>query len=101
MRGPGEPGLNGVRVVATDSLDVQYVATTALDGSGFYQFSGLLADTYTLQEDPTPGFAEGQNAVGTVNGVPHGVLGPGIDQISNIVLDGASGFDYNFGELPL
>ncbi len=46
----GEPGLQGVTVTLRDSGG-NVVATTITGANGFYQFTGLCADTYTVDVD--------------------------------------------------
>ena len=50
---PGEPGLAGVtvRLIASDGVTV--LGTTATNGSGLYQFSGLQPGTYLVEVDRT------------------------------------------------
>lgn len=49
IQDPGEPGINGVRVILTAPDSSQQVAIT--NASGFYNFTDLLAGTYTVSID--------------------------------------------------
>jgi hypothetical protein len=96
----GESGIAGVTITltGTDSQGHSVNLTATTDSSGFYQFTGLLAGTYTLTESPVPGFNHNNSNAGTVNGNIDGQ--EGIAQISAIVLaTGDSGVNYNFGEV--
>ena len=48
----GEPGVEGVTVNLLDAAGMQ-IATTTTDGTGFYEFTGLAPDYYTIEVDPT------------------------------------------------
>src|SRR5262249_30543055 len=50
VQDPGEPGLDGITVQLKDSGG-NVVATTATDGAGFYQFTGLCPGTYTVDAE--------------------------------------------------
>lgn len=76
------------------------VATAQTDASGFYQFCGLRADTYTVVETQPTGYLDGTDSAGTVDGTVVGrAVNPG-DQIQDVQLQwGDDGVQYNFGEL--
>lgn len=76
------------------------IATATTDGTGFYQFCGLRADTYTVVETQPTGYMDGTDSAGTVDGTVVGeAVNPG-DQIRDIQLKwGDDGIQYNFGEV--
>jgi uncharacterized repeat protein (TIGR01451 family) len=98
---PGENGIPNVTITLTGTNgDVPVTLTTTTASDGTYSFNGLGPGTYQISEGATPGFQEGTNAVGTVNGTPNGQLGPGTDVISGIVLRaGDKGITYTFAEI--
>ncbi|GFO66918.1 hypothetical protein GMLC_04970 [Geomonas limicola] len=49
---PGEPGINGVRVLLKDSFS-NLIASASTTGNGFYQFTGLCAGSYRVEVDAT------------------------------------------------
>ncbi len=51
IKDPGEPGLNGVRVILRDANGAELSAIT--NASGFYNFIDLQAGTYTVSIDTT------------------------------------------------
>ncbi len=98
----GEEGIAGVliQLQPVDTLlpvDPQ-VARTDVDG--FYSFDLPIAGTYRLVEVQPPGYLDGLDRAGTVDGQQRGVAqaeGDTIDQIS--LAGGEVGQDYDFGEL--
>lgn len=83
--------------ITLDGVDNQGLAvhaTTLTDTNGAYGFLNLRAGTYSLTETQPTHFRDYKDNVGTLGGQA------GNDQISSIVVSmGASGEDYNFGEL--
>ncbi|XZE36118.1 SdrD B-like domain-containing protein [Pirellulaceae bacterium SH501] len=72
---------------------------TRTDAQGRYQFDNLPPGTYTIVEITPDGYLDGKDRVGTIAGQVVGSL-DGSDTIRSIVLtSGASGIDYDFGEL--
>jgi hypothetical protein len=51
IQNPGEPGIDGVRVILKDGYSHQ-IATAMSAAGGFYQFGGLCADSYRVEIDP-------------------------------------------------
>ena len=98
-RDAGEPPLAGVEVRLLDGGG-QVVATTRTDAAGYYEFTGLRAGTYALQETQPAGYLDGTDAAGTVGGAAAGTaVNPG-DEIRDVPLRwGDAGRDYDFGEL--
>jgi hypothetical protein len=91
-------GVGGVTVtlIGTDFLgnSVTFVTTTMDDGS--YEFTGLLAGTYMLDEGVVAGFDHDHATVGTVNFLPDGSP-QGTSQLVNISLvAGNNGVNYDF-----
>ncbi len=99
----GETGIPGVTITlkGVDNLGHNNVtAVTTTDSQGAYNFTVSSPGTYSLTETQPATYLQGTNAVGTVNGVPVGQLGPGVDVISNVVLaSGNQGINYNFAEI--
>ncbi|MEC9093008.1 MAG: SdrD B-like domain-containing protein [Planctomycetota bacterium] len=94
---PAYQGLSGVMITAEDSAGQKL--TTLTNANGFYEFNNLAPGTYTLSETQPTGLLDGQESLGTVNGVSRG-LAVFNDQFTNVVLNpGEQGVNYNFGEL--
>ena len=101
VRQAGEPGIPGVSVTLTgrSASGLAVNATVVTDANGRYVFTGLLpadATGYTLRETQPVTFADGLDAVGTLDGTAVGK--PGNDVLSGIMYRGGNGDDYNFGE---
>ena len=92
--GPKEPGVAGVTVTLSGTDDQGHAvgasAVTRPDGS--YAFDGLQPGTYILSEAHPAGSIDGKATAGNLGGTT------GIGQIAAIVLNGAHGRGYNFGE---
>lgn len=107
----GDAPISGetVTLTGTDDLGnaVNLPATSQADGS--YTFTNLRpsdASGYRITETQPAAYNQGTNAVGTITNVQAGqtttigTAGPGVDQISGIVLaSGTLGKNYNFGEV--
>ncbi len=99
VRNAGESPLVGVRVTLWDEAGSK-VAETRTDNSGFYHFTGLRPGTYRVTEQTPADYIPGQAAAGTVGGVSVGQNDSTGDVISAILLPaGASGINYDFGEI--
>lgn len=109
VRAADDTGLAGVTVTlnGVDDLgrNVCLITTTAADGS--YTFSNLRAGTYSVFEsqpvsdDPTSAFyglLDGDDHLGTVNGVANGVLSENDKFVSIQLSNGAVGLGYDFTE---
>lgn len=89
-------GVGGVLITAEDVLG--NIFTTTTDANGFYEFVDLAPGTYTLTETQPVDLLDGNETVGTVNGLTNGANGLN-DQFVNIVLGpGDDGVNYNFCE---
>jgi hypothetical protein len=98
VRDAGDGALGGVAITLKDSTGNR-VATTTTAADGSYSFAGLAAGTYSVLEAATPGYVEGTNDVGTVNGAPSGTAPAGKDEIDSVQLSaGGAGINYDFGE---
>jgi protocatechuate 3,4-dioxygenase beta subunit len=91
-----ETGIEGVKVkltgTTTSGQSVTLYATT--DSSGFYEFTGLLAGTYTVTETQPADYNDGKDTAGSKGGNTSVN-----DRISAIVLsNGDDSTDNNFGE---
>ncbi|MBI1249078.1 hypothetical protein GC197_14700 [bacterium] len=74
--------------------------TTTTDASGNYYFGELLPGAYSVVEVTPPGLIDGDEDVGTINGITVGTVG-GNDKLDAIVLNaGQNGINYNFCESP-
>jgi uncharacterized repeat protein (TIGR01451 family) len=114
IKDAGEPGIPGVQVTLSGntatgaSVCVEISpnpCTIVTDSNGSYSFTGLPssdASGYTLTEQsqataPLSNYADGIDALGTVNGVPRGSMSN--DKFSGITIGtGQFGSNYNFGE---
>jgi protocatechuate 3,4-dioxygenase beta subunit len=99
FRQPSEPLLPNTTVKLFDESGVE-IAQLQTDEDGFYRFSLLRPGRYRVAETTPPGYIDGRDQVGTIAGLPVGIVDPTADVISEIVLgSGLDGIDYNFGEL--
>ncbi|SDZ67890.1 conserved repeat domain-containing protein/fimbrial isopeptide formation D2 domain-containing protein [Variovorax sp. YR266] len=101
VRQPTEVGIPGVTLTLTGRSASGLVvnATVVTDASGRYVFTGLLpadAAGYTIRETQPVTYADGLDAVGTLEGTASGTLGN--DVIGAIAYRGGNGDNYNFGE---
>lgn len=101
IRQPTEAGIPGVTLTLTgrSASGLAVNATVVTDANGRYVFTGLLpadAAGYTIRETQPVTYADGLDAVGTVEGAATGTLGN--DVISAIAYRGGNGDNYNFGE---
>ncbi|MBK1640945.1 hypothetical protein CKO12_03440 [Chromatium okenii] len=99
IKDAGENPLAGiiVNLTGTDTLGRPVSKTATTDGNGFYQFTDLVAGTYSVTEPTQPnGYLDGQDTAGSTGG-SNGVN----ETLSGIVLAaGANSQNNNFGELP-
>lgn len=95
----GDRALAGVLVTlqGIDDLGQNVVLTTTTDANGMYRFTNLRAGTYTLSETQPPEFYDGEDYVGTINGVN---VGENVgDRFANIFLgNDEHGYFYDFTE---
>ncbi|WP_167230648.1 SdrD B-like domain-containing protein [Massilia rubra] len=114
VKDAGEPGIPGVQVTLSGNTSTGTSVCVAIspnpctivtDSNGSYSFTGLPssdATGYVLAEQsqataPLSNYADGIDAVGTVNGVIRGSMTN--DKFSGIVIGtGQFGSNYNFGE---
>ena len=71
-------------------VDGNYVdtgKTAVTDSAGHYKFEGILPGTYRIQETQPAGYLSVGDTVGTVDGLPRGVITT-VDILSSINLDG-------------
>jgi uncharacterized repeat protein (TIGR01451 family) len=86
----GEAGLPGVTITLTGA--VTRTVTTGADGS--YQFAGLVAGTYAVNEIQPPLYKDGGVQIGSAGGIA------ATNAITRIALPaGTNGINYNFPEL--
>jgi uncharacterized repeat protein (TIGR01451 family) len=98
----GEQAISGVTIhlAGIDDLGNAVSQTQQTDSDGFYLFFDLRPGAYMVSEMQPAGFDDGQDVVGTVDGLTTGIVSAN-DVFSEIVLDEASvGENYNFGERP-
>jgi protocatechuate 3,4-dioxygenase beta subunit len=96
VKDAGESGIGNDTVTLTGTDDtgaaIHATQTTAADGS--YSFTSLRPGTYTITQDQPKGYSDGKDSVGSLGGAV------GADQFTGINLgSGASGVNYNFGEI--
>jgi uncharacterized repeat protein (TIGR01451 family) len=101
VRQPAEAGIAGVTLTLTgrSASGLAVNATAVTDAAGRYVFTGLLpadAAGYTVRETQPATYADGLDAVGTLDGTPSGTLGN--DVLGAIAYRGGNGENYNFGE---
>ena len=90
----GESGISDVTVQLLDAGGA-VVETTTTNSSGAYTFTELMPGAYSLHEVQPTGYLQGTNTVGTAGGTLQAT-----DSIIDVGLtSGASGTDYDFGEL--
>jgi hypothetical protein len=104
-----EYGLEGVvlHLTGTNDLGQAVNMTVTTDANGYYEFTGLRPGTYSItraEMDPSTGFYDGQNTVGSAGGTSNeSNTDPdmnGADSIFDIVLGAdVSGVGYDFGML--
>ena len=90
-----------MRLQGTDDRLNPVDTLMATDVQGLFEFTSLRPGTYRVIETQPAGYTDGQDTLGTVNGLLSGTAGN--DVFSDIVLPkpGADGVNYNFGERPL
>ena len=94
LRDAGESGIGGVAVTLSGAA----ARSTLTDASGNYQFSALLAGTYTVRESQPADFADGSDTAGTSGGT----LNTPKNSIASIALgSGVAATGYLFGETEL
>ena len=96
----GEAGIAGVTIQLwkwneTDKKYLQ-IATTKTDASGYYEFKGLMPGRYQIIELQPEYYFDGKNSLGTLGGTN---LSDSDIFTDIIVTSGATGLNYNFGEL--
>ncbi|TWU05881.1 MSCRAMM family protein [Stieleria varia] len=105
IREPGEMGIAGVtlQAIPNNTIAPQAVRTTVTLSDGSYSFDGLAPGSYDIVETVTPpGYVDGIDSAGTVNGVVVGVATNPGDVIRQVYLLGnETGVEYNFGEIVL
>jgi len=90
----GETGIANTTVYLFDS-QFNLVQTVKTDANGFYQFTNLKYDTYTIEEEQPAGYLDGKDSIGSIGGV----LAPPDGTTDIAILSGTNGVNYNFGEL--
>ncbi|QJW98249.1 SdrD B-like domain-containing protein [Frigoriglobus tundricola] len=86
----GDSGIAGVTITLTGPGGTR---TATTDSSGRYEFTDLIAGTYTITEAPPAGYTQGATAPGTpTDGTANG------DVISGVVVGSTALVGYNFGE---
>ena len=98
-----EEGLGGItiQVIPVTTVSDQSAVTVTTDANGYYEATGLAPGTYRVVEPAQPpGYFDGLDTPGTVNGSQVGAaVNPG-DRIEGIFLGGGqAGVEYDFGEI--
>jgi hypothetical protein len=84
-----------VTLTGTDAAGNTVNRTTYTDAVGYYEFTDLLAGTYTVTEAQPTRYPDGKDSVGSLGGTTTN------DVHSAITLAaGGNGVNYDFGELP-
>lgn len=101
----GESAIAGVTIHLTGLDDRGSAVTRSMitDGQGIFEFLDLRpsgSGGYTLTEEQPTSFADGQEHLGTVNGVLSGVAADNIFSQIGLSLPCSDGVNYNFGERP-
>jgi SdrD B-like domain len=96
-----ESPIGGVTITLTGTQDpcknLNIITTT--NASGYYQFSGLPACSYSVTQTQPTNYNNGITSVGTVNGIRVGAISV-TNKIDNIALaSGQNSINNNFGEL--
>jgi serine-aspartate repeat-containing protein C/D/E len=96
----GETLLSDVTVFLYDN-EGTLIATTTTDDNGAYSFTGLMPDTYSVEEVQPDGYYEGGDIIGYINGVADTAASlDGVDKIINVTLvSGDEGTAYDFYEI--
>lgn len=93
----GVTPLAGVQILLKDAAG-NIVAQTQTNADGNYAFENILPGTYTVVELTPAGLVDGDEDVGTINGLPVGNVVAN-DTVGNIVLKGGdAGVHYDFCE---
>ena len=103
VKNDGEAGIEDVLVelfVVGDDGIARLADSRLTDAAGYYEFESLAPNkTYVIRETQPTAYYDGKDAVGTIFGVPVGVLSSN-DEISEIALPNRGvGVHYDFGEL--
>lgn len=93
----GEQGIENVKVMLFDEAG-EWVADARTNSLGAYEFTGLYAGVYQIQEVQPSDYLDGKESLGSVLGQVSGEVGN--DEFRMVgLLEGAAGVNYNFGEL--
>lgn len=99
----GEAAIEGVtiRLEGTDDRGNAVSLQVVTDSEGLYLFDDLRPGTYSIREIQPAGYNDGQDVLGTVNGVAAG-SNAGNDLFGDVVLSqpDSVAVNYNFGERP-
>lgn len=101
----GEKAIANVAIHLTgrDDLGAAVDRYLTTDSQGIFEFLDLRPSDqngYTLTESQPPGFVDGKETLGTVNGVSSGIASD--NMFTRIALPaGSDGVNYNFGERPI
>ena len=92
----------GISLTGTDDRGNGVSLSMMTDAQGIIEFANLRPGNYSLTQTQSAGFSDGQEIVGTVNGIQTGQTVTN-DQFTGIVMNqpGSTGANYNFAERPL
>lgn len=97
VQDPGEEGIGGVTIELFDK-EGTLISQTVTDSNGDYQFNNLFPGEYTVRETQPTNFIDGQDQLGTVDGVVVGEVTHN-DEFCVHLEAGDSGVNYDFGEI--
>ncbi|MDG1810215.1 MAG: SdrD B-like domain-containing protein [Pirellulaceae bacterium] len=99
-QGEKEIGIAGVTIqLFNDSGEL--IASQKTDEAGFYQFTDLVAGTYSIREIQPADYVDGKESIGRVGGLVVGETTQSDEYTNVTVRGGEQGVDYDFGEIRL
>ena len=94
---PNEERIGGVTIELFDK-EGNLIAQTVTDSNGDYEFNNLFPGDYTVRQTQPTDFLDGQDILGTVDGMPRGEHTQN-DEFCVHLDAGDSGVNYDFGEV--
>ena len=97
VQGDGEEGIEGVVIQLFDK-DGNLIQEMQTDADGNYWFTDLVAGAYEIRETQPTAFLDGQDSLGTVDGLSRGEHDEN-DSFCVDLVGGDTGVNYDFGEI--